>query len=187
MKTFLLTTAAENNKDGQSTFTTLESDWLQSGQGRSEPVRMTAFMPWKQNENDWPGSGEDRRADGTKPNPEGQEMSHLPFTMAEISMALLKNAPDGQGKANDHRHPASVFSEIHSISLSAQKPMEVPPNPYEGGVASSSMGHGGSGRVDGIRDDFSSMTAQRILDNFMSQMPTSSSSGSQEGKSDPSN
>ncbi|KAL2077399.1 hypothetical protein ACEWY4_026903 [Coilia grayii] len=183
VKTFLLSTAAENSKDNQSALTTVESDWLQSGQGGSEhgPVRVTAFMPWKQNQNEWPGSGEDRNAGGTKQDPEAADISQLPFTISEIGLALLKNTSDARAKGHDHRYPTAVHSELQSMSLSAQKPIEVPPNPYEGGVASRGMGHGGAG------DEFTSMTAQRILDNFMSQMSPSSSASQEVRGSDPSN
>lgn len=172
----------KDSKDSQSTLAKVEvasTDWSQSGQASSEagPARMTAFMPWKQEPGKWPDSGEDEKACGTIRDVETagcSKVPQLPFTVAEISMALFKNMSEAQGKGHEHQHPIAVHPEIHSVGLSTQKSIEVPPNPYD----STGTGKGASGGEPG---DMTAHAAQRILDNFMSQMPPSSSTDSQEG------
>ncbi|XP_048087933.1 knob-associated histidine-rich protein [Alosa alosa] len=156
VKNFLRSTTMKDSKDNQSALATVEvasTDWPESG-----PVRTTAFIPWKQDQAEWPGSGEDRGC-GTRQDMEAAGSSRspqLPFTVAEISMALFKNMSDAQAKSHEHQHP------------------EVPPNPYEMG----GTGRGAGGGEPG--DDFTSLTAQRILDNFMSQMSPPSNEGQEE-------
>ncbi|XP_031442770.1 transcription initiation factor TFIID subunit 1 isoform X2 [Clupea harengus] len=184
VRNFLLSTTMKDGKDNQSVLATVEvasTDWPQSGQGSAEsgPVRMTAFMPWQQGQNEW--SGEEARACVTRRDMEAAgSISQLPFTVADISMALFKNVADAQAKGHEHQHPTAVHPEFHSLGLSTQKPMEVPPNPYEGMGTGRGMGAGGSAGGGEPGDDFTSLTAQRILDNFMRQMPPSSTTEDQE-------
>lgn len=183
VKNFLRSAAMKDSKDSQSTLAKVEvasTDWPQSGQASSEagPARMTAFMPWKQEQGKWPGSGEDEKAYGAMRDMEtagSSKVPQLPFTVAEISMALFKNMSDAQGMGHEHQHPTAVHPEIHSMSLSTQKSIEVPPNPYD----SIGTGKGASGTEP---RDLTANAAQRILDNFMSQMPPSSTTENQEGE-----
>lgn len=165
VKNFLRSAAMKDSKDSQSTLAKVEvasTDWSQSGQTSSEagPARMTAFMPWKQEQGKWPGSGEDEKACGTIRDVEtagSSKVPQLPFTVADISMALFKNMSDAQGISHEQQHPIAVH----------------PPNPYD----SIGTGKGASGSEPG---DLTAHAAQRILDNFMSQMPPSTTTENQE-------
>lgn len=147
------------------------SDW--SGVGLREfeagPQKVTAFMPWKQEEEGFGVIGQTGNEDSGSMSP--------PFSVADISMAIYKKLAVSQAA----RQPRPSNYQPHT---------DTPPNPYplvELG-AGGAGGAGGEGYLvpavkgcvaeagraaeskQGAVVDVSYLTAQRVLDDFLHQL-----------------
>nr|XP_029518374.1 uncharacterized protein LOC115130928 [Oncorhynchus nerka] len=140
------------------------SDWSSIGLREFEagPQKVTAFMPWKQEE----GFG----VIGQTGNEDSGSMSP-PFSIADISMAIYKKLAASQAE----RQPRPSNYQPHT---------DTPPNPYP----LVELGTGGEGyRVPAVKGcvaeagrvaeskqgavvDVSYLTAQRVLDDFLHQL-----------------
>ncbi|XP_024286373.1 uncharacterized protein LOC112257020 [Oncorhynchus tshawytscha] len=188
VKQFLKNTlkTGQSISDIQSPATKLEqkpSDWSGAGLRECEagPQKVTAFMPWKQEE----GFG----VIGQTGNEDSRPMSP-PFSVADISMAIYKKLAASQAA----RQPRPSNLQPHT---------DTPPNPYplvelgtggaEGAweegylVPAVKGGVAAAGRAaeskQGAVVDVSYLTAQRVLDDFMHQLthPEDGSGGGERG------
>ncbi|XP_028816283.1 uncharacterized protein LOC114768263 [Denticeps clupeoides] len=159
-------------------------EWPNCKQSNSnpEPLRVTAFLPWKPDQKQWAGPGEVDRAGMARGREDGDHercaRSHspsvpgvpqLPFTVAEISMALFKSTAEGHAQSCENEH--GFYAEAHST----QRCISMPPNPYDldkvcAGKDVAGAGKRGARSLGPDDDEMTAMTAQRILNNFLCQI-----------------
>lgn len=164
----------QSTSDIQSPATKLEqkpSDWSGAGLREFEagPQKVTAFMPWKQEEEGFGVIGQTGNEDSGSMSP--------PFSVADISMAIYKKLAVSQAA----RQPRPSNYQPHT---------DTPPNPYPlvelgtggaGGaweegylVPAVKEGMAVAGRAaeskQGAVVDVSYLTAQRVLDDFLHQL-----------------
>ncbi|KAG9272470.1 hornerin-like [Astyanax mexicanus] len=158
-----------------------ESDWFFSAQrGLSDRQQhVTAFLPWTESQDPWTVSEKtvvDEHKATLHPKPED---SNLPFTVADISQAIYRKITDEKSKGEDSMvtvHHLGLETDMHSGSM--WRANDVPANPY-------SLEDTGTNRAAGVqRIDTSSVnsrkdsnevtyiSAQKMLDDFMSQIPS---------------
>ncbi|KAL7885639.1 hypothetical protein AOLI_G00059340 [Acnodon oligacanthus] len=160
------------------------SDWLFTGQrGLSDRQQhVTAFLPWTESQDPWMGS------EKTLPKQEAEPGdSKLPFTVADISQAIYRNIADDQAIRHDPMvtvHHLGSETEIHSIGM--WRASDVPANPYNleeigsNRAAGAQKLEGSSGDAQKNLNDVTYISAQKMLDNFMSHIPTPAQEGPSE-------
>ncbi|RXN26837.1 clock-controlled 8-like protein [Labeo rohita] len=125
-------------------------EWPQTGHtcsaARQQPA--TAFLPWKHDHDPWAGLGQ--------LVPKGSD-SQLPFSFIDDVSILKTNAPSPQA------HQLAMNTEIHLI----------PPNPYNLDEMRLSRQTGGEGTITVGKEptDVNYLTAQRMLNEFLNQIP----------------
>lgn len=136
-------------------------DWSGVGHSESEAMhqRVTAFLPWKQE-----GSGGE---DGGARGHPSSDSPELPFSVADISLAIYKKMAANQGRFRP------VIPQTGHPSTGTDHHGNPPPNPYP--LAGVKGGEGVGSEVRGAEMDpgaldVSYLSAQRILDDFMHQL-----------------
>ncbi|XP_057206089.1 uncharacterized protein LOC130564180 [Triplophysa rosa] len=161
---------AQEFKDSHSFDETGEEsvfEWLGTGQSSSgqsfskQPA--TAFLPWKNDP--WAG-----------PDPlEVKGSDTLPFSVTD-DVSIYKAMADA--KSSTHQaHPFGKNTEFHSVAMATHSCVDVPPNPFNLKEMRLRRETGGDIRDEGpvtVRKDpydFNYLTAQRMLEDFFSQIP----------------
>ncbi|XP_072520098.1 uncharacterized protein [Salminus brasiliensis] len=163
-----------------------ESDWLCTSQrGLSDRQQhVTAFLPWTESQDPWTVSEKtvvNEHEAVPLPKPED---SHLPFTVADISQAIYRKIADEKAKGHDPMvtvHHLGLETEMHSVGM--WRANDVPANPY-------SLEETGSNRAVGVQkidtspvnsqkdpNEVTYISAQKMLDSFMSQIPSPAQEG----------
>lgn len=168
-------------RDNQSSVRKREdgvSDWLFPGQGDSadRQEHMAAFLPWTESQDPWVGL-EKTDASALLEIPGD---SNLHSTAIDINSAMYRKIPDSKAKEHVPRvtmHHLGLETEIHSISMLARRPGEVISNQYsleEIKGSGEQRKEGCAGIAQKEPYDITYLTAQKMLDNFISQIPSQS-------------
>lgn len=157
------------------------SDWLFTAQrGLSDRQQhVTAFLPWTESQESWTGSEKTViKASEAVLSPE-QRDSHLPFTGADISQGNYRKIAENKTTEHDHVHHSGLETELHSISM--WRASDIPANPYSleeiGSNVAGQRIDGNSGNPPKDPSEVTFISAQKMLDNFMSQIPAPAHEG----------
>lgn len=155
------------------------TDWLLPGQGHSadRQEHVTAFFPWAGSQDPWVGLG---KADACALLLPKTGDSSFHSVAVDSSSAIYKKLPDAKAKEHAPRVPMQYLgfeTEIHTISMLTQRPGEVSPNQYnleqmKGTGERRTEGHAGDAQQE--PDNVTYHTAQKMLDHFISQIPSTS-------------
>ncbi|XP_066506194.1 uncharacterized protein si:ch211-276i12.4 [Hoplias malabaricus] len=157
------------------------SGWLFNGQrGLSERHQhVTAFLPWTESQDAWTKSEKTliKQKETFPPAaPEAGE-SNIPFTVDDISQAIYSKIADGKATGHD------TFSETEIHSFGMWRTGDVPANPYSleeigsNRVAGAHTLGDSSGNTEKNPNQLTYISAQKLLDNFMSQIPSPAQEG----------
>lgn len=154
------------------------SDWLLPRQAdlddRQEHV--VAFLPWAKSQDPWVGL---EKTDASLPllSKTGDSKRHS----TDSNSAIYRKLPDAKAKEHGPRvpmHYLGVETEIHSLSLLAHRPGDVLSNQFS---LEEEMKGTGEQRTEGCAgiaqpepDNVTYLTAQKMLDTFISQIPSQS-------------
>lgn len=145
------TSSQVNNQSHTPKVEEVPHDWMK--QSEASPPRVTAFMPWKQ---------ENHLLDQHESSPSP------PFSVADISMAICKKMA-----ASYETSPRVVCPKAQQHPSLGVNHADPPPSLYQ--ACDICDGQGGK---EGVREaaleqaagDVTSLSAQRILDDFMQQL-----------------
>lgn len=168
-------------RDNQSSVRKREdgvSDWLFPGQGDSadRQEHVAAFLPWTESQDPWVGL-EKTDASALLEIPGD---SNLHSTAVDINSTMYRKIPDAKAKEHVPRvtmQHLGLETEIHSISMLARRPGEVLSNQYsleEIKGSGEQRKEGCAGIAQKEPYDITYLTAQKMLDNFISQIPSQS-------------
>lgn len=154
------------------------SDWLLSGQGDSadRQEHVAAFLPWSESKDTWFGF---EKTDASALLLPKTGDYYLHSVAVDINSAMYRKTPDAKAKEHVPRvtmHHLGLETEIHSINMLACRPGEVLSNQYnveeiKGTGEQRTVGCAG---IAQLGPDVTCLTAQKMLDNFMSQIPSHS-------------
>lgn len=155
------------------------SDWLLPRQAdlddRQEHV--TAFLPWAESQDPWVGF---EKTDASLPLLTKTGDSNLRSIAVDSNSAIFRKLPEGKAKEHGPRvpmHYLGLETEIHSISLLARRPGDVLSNQYsleeiKGTGERRTEGCGGIAQPEPLNVTY--LTAQKMLDKFINQIPSQS-------------
>ncbi|XP_026773866.3 uncharacterized protein si:ch211-276i12.4 [Pangasianodon hypophthalmus] len=155
------------------------SDWLLPGQRDSadRQEHMAAFLPWTESQDRWVGL---EKTDASALLLPKTGDSNLHSIAVDINSAMYRKIPDAKAKEHVPRvtlHHLGLETELHSSSMLAHRPGEVLSNQYhleeiKGTGEQRTVGCAGIAQQE--PDDITYRTAQKMLDNFISQIPSQS-------------
>lgn len=150
-------------------------EWPGTGQNTSKQPS-TAFLPWKHDHDPW--AGPDRL--------EIKGSDSLPFSVAD-DVTIYKAAADA--KSSTHQaHRLGKNAEFHSVAMTTHSCVDFPPNPFNFNEMRPNRETGGDLRDGGpvtVRkdpNDFNYLTAQRMLEDFFSQIPPPAHDGKEQDR-----
>ncbi|XP_052006151.1 uncharacterized protein LOC127660109 [Xyrauchen texanus] len=144
-------------------------EWAQTGQKCSDASQQpaTAFLPWKHN-HDLCSGPELLEVKGSD--------SQLPFSLTPDYTLIYKTMADAKGPRHEV-HPSGINADIHIAAKPTYSCVDIPPNPYNLDDMELNIPTGGETRREAIvtvgKDPnvATYRTAQRMLDNLLSQIP----------------
>ncbi|XP_030621336.1 uncharacterized protein LOC115804989 [Chanos chanos] len=176
---------SRNNQSPSGKLDEKLSNWPDSGERGSEVrhQRVTAFLPWIQgqekcaapDQDGFTGNTQrDQQLDAKGPPFTDSGITRLPFSVADIGLALHNKTDDDQAIGHDPmatKHHLGLHTEVHSFSLGTQRGTDVPLNPYNLEKTGSNKGTGASAvNLESNANDVMYLNAQRMLDNILSQI-----------------
>lgn len=153
-------------------------DWLLPGQGDSSEreEHVAEFLPWTESQDPWVGLEKAEASALLLPKIEDSN----PHSIADINSAMYRKIPDAKAKGHVSRvtmHHLELETEIHSINMLAHRPGEVLSDQCsleEIKLTGERRTEGCTGISQQEPDDVTYLTAQKMLDNFISQIPSQS-------------
>lgn len=151
-------------------------DWLLPGHGDSSDRQehVAEFLPWTESQDPWIGLEKAEASELLLPITEDSNL----HSTVNINSAMYRKLPDAKAKGHVSRatmHHLGLETEIHSISMLAHRPGEVLSNQYsleEIKLTGEQRTEGCTGISQQEPDDVPYLTAQKMLDNFRSQIPS---------------
>lgn len=155
------------------------SDWSPHGYEDScdRQEHVGAFLPWAESQDPWVGLEKTDTSDLLLPKKGDSDLHSI---AVDSNSAISRKLPDAKVKEHGIRvpmHYLGLETEIHSISMLARRPVEVPSNQY----SLEQIKGTGEWRTEGCAgvaqqepDKVTYLTAQKMLDNFINQIPPQS-------------